>query len=355
MTLSCLSIRVHPATFSQLGFAYRLEFSTADDASINHELARAGGTDEAASWAILNYPGSEALGPIVADLRLKTPMAGDLDVDGVTDFLQVDRPVANLTTSGTLEVDDGMDVSRGAVTATWSRAAGSASGTVQMRVSLPDFSIQDLVFNHAFEVFQYSGRIMYDVAGTNITATMDLPRVGGGEGFRGAFPLGRMDVVTLARLPASWEGPGAILYEPIDTFGLEGLETTVNYLGKGLYAGLVILADGDPSTPFADEYDFLDLVIRDGNDADADGIPDLSDIPREVMERPGVSLRVEGGRLWATVRGVAGARCWVERADALAGWSWAKAAEVTVGAAGWVEADLGVPTGGEGWFRARWP
>ena len=119
--------------------------------------------------------------------------------------------------------------------------------------------------------------------------------------------------------------------------------------------GLVILADGDPSTPFADEYDYFDVVIRDPNDADGDGIPDLSDVPGAVVARPGITMRVEGGRVRATVTGTAGARCWVERADAIGGNVWTKAAEVLVGAAGSVEVDLGAATGESAWFRARWP
>lgn len=355
MTLSCLSIRVRPATFAPLGFQYRLEFTTADDDTVNDEMYRAGGTEEVGSSAVLHYPGSEALGPIVASLVLKTPMGGDLDVDGVTDFLQVSRAVPNLTSAGTLEVDDGMDVSRGTVAATWNRAAGSATGTVQLKVSLPDFSIQDLVFTHAFEVFQYTGVLTYDVSGTNIAASVDLPREGGGTGFQGPMPMGRIDAATLARLPATWTGPGQLDYEPIDTFGLEDVETTLNYIAKGLYMGLVIFADGDPSTPFANEYDFFDVVIRDPNDADGDGIPDLSDVPGAVLLRPGITMRIEGGRARATVTGTADARCWVERADAIEGNGWTKAAEVVLGPAGSAEVDLGASTGDAAWFRARWP
>ena len=292
MTLSGLSLRVRPATFSQAGFAYRLEFTSADDDSVNDEMYRTGGTDEVGSSAILNYPGSEALGPILATLQLKTPMAGDMDVNGITDFLQVDLPVTGLGTTGSLEVDDGMDVSRGTVTATWNRAAGSASGTLRLKVSLPDFSIEDLEFNHAFEIFQYTGTLAYDVSGTNITATINLPRMGvaGGTGFKGAFPMGRMDPATLARLATTWDGPGGMKYEPYDTFAVDGIEATVNYLGRNLYAGLVILADGDPSTPFTEEYDYLDLVIRDPNDTNQNGLPDLSDPPSNGLVRPVLKL-----------------------------------------------------------------
>ena len=355
MTLSCLSLRVRPAQVSQLGFAYRLAFSTADDDSVNDELYRSGGTDEVGSFAILDYPGSEALGAIIGDLQLKTPMAGDLDVDGVTDFLQVNLAVPGLSTTGTIEVDDGMDVSRGTVTATWNRAAGSASGTVQLRVSLPDFSIQNLTFNHPFEIYQYSGTLTYDVAGTHITASIDLPRAGvaSGESFKGPMPMERLDVATLARLPTSWMGPGSLDYEPLDTFGLEGIETTVNYLAKGLYAGLVVLSDGDPATPFMDEYDFFDLVIRDPNDANGNGIPDLSDVPAAGPSRPGISLALVNGRLRATLAGPPGARCLVERSASLAPMSWTTAADVTLGVVGNGEADLGPAMGDLALIRAR--
>jgi len=355
MTLSCLSLRVRPSTASQLGFDYRLEFSTADDDSINDEMYRSGGTDEVGSYAILHYPGSEALGPLVAVLSLKTPMGGDLDVDGITDFLQVNRAVSNLTTTGTLEVDDGMDVSRGTVSATWKRPAGSASGTVQIKVSLPDFSIRDLVFTHAFEIFQYVGVLTYDVAGTNITATMDLPRVGGGDGFKGPFPMGRIDAATLAWGPAAWQGPGQLGYEALGTWGVEGIESTVNYVGKDLYMGLVVLADGDPSTPFADEYDFFDVVIRDANDTNGNGLPDLSDVPDPVAARPSIRVGMVGGRVRATVSGTSGARYVVERALDVTGGAWTTVAEAVAGQGGGVEVDLGPAAGDAAWFRARIP
>jgi hypothetical protein len=45
----------------------------------------------------------------------------------------------------------------------------------------------------------------------------------------------------------------------------------------------------------------------------------------------------------------------VERADAIEGNGWTKAAEVVLGPAGSAEVDLGASTGDAAWFRARWP
>jgi hypothetical protein len=150
-------------------------------------------------------------------------------------------------------------------------------------------------------------------------------------------------------------GPGSLDYEPLDTFGLEGIETTVNYIAKGLYAGLVVLSDGDPATPFTDEYDFFDLVIRDPNDANGNGIPDLSDVPAAGPSRPGISLALVNGRLRATLAGPPGARCLVERSASLAPMSWTTAADVTLGGVGTGEADLGPAMGDLALIRARLP
>lgn len=353
LTLTGDFIRIQPATVEQFGRRFSVAFSTADDGTLNGELGQDGGTDQYTTLAVIEYPGSEALGPARAFFSLKIPLAGDLDANGVTDFLEVRRAIAGLASKGDLEVDDGMEISRGTVAATWTRAAGSSAGTVEMKVSLPDYGIQDLVFSHAFEVFQYSGTLSYEVVGTNVTASVDLPRLGGGVGFKGAMPMGRLDARTLFRYGTTWKGPGGFDYGVLSTADIEGVEFPVDYITHGIYGGVVVLADGDPSTPFPNEFDYFDLIVEDPNDADGDTLPDLTD--PSGAPPPRVSFGVSGGVGVVRVSGPAGARATVESRRDLGGAGWAPVGEVVLDASGAGQVGVGVPLESAMFFRARVP
>lgn len=355
MTLSGTFLKLSTASLSQLGFDYRLAFTSTDDESFNGELYRSMGTGSVGSKATLDYPGSQFLGPLTGMIELGTPLGGDTNVNGITDFLEVGRAIANLSSSGTLDFDDGTDVSHGTVTATWNRAAGSATGTVVLKVDVPDYGLANLTFSHTFEIFEYTGTLTYDVAGTNISATLNLPRIGATGAFTGPMPMYRIDPVTLGRGITRWKGPGNLDFTPLDSLGLEGMEATINYLGKGFYGGLVVLEDGDPSTAFTDEFDFFDLIINDPNDSNANGIADLSDLPASVPVRPTLTAQWTSGKLSIRVSGPAGTRQVLERADALPGRSWTTAAEATLDSSGSAVIDLGTPSGDVGLFRVRTP
>jgi len=355
MTLSGTFLKVSTASFSQSGFDYQLAFTSTDDETFNGELYRSMGTGSVGSKATLKYPGSDFLGPLTGALELGTPLGGDTNVDGITDFLEVGRTVSNLTSSGTLDFDDGTDVSHGTVSATWNRAAGSATGTVVLQVDVPDYGLAHLSFSHSFEIFQYTGALTYDITGTNISATVNLPRIGATGAFTGPMPMYRMTPVTLGRSATRWKGPGGLDFIPLDTFGVDGIEATVNYVGKGFYGGLVVLEDGDPSTPFTDEFDFFDLIVIDPNDSNANGIADLSDVPTSAPIRPSLTAQWNAGKLTIRVTGTAGSRQIVERADTLSSPSWTTAAETTLDGSGSASVDLGTPSGDVGWFRVRTP
>jgi len=353
LTLTGLSMKVPAASLNLLGSEYRLAFSTADDDSINGELY-ALGSNQWESFAILDYPGSEALGPLAGVFEVETPMAGDSNINGVTDFLEVDRAIPATTTTGTIEIDDGMDFSRGTVTATWTRPAGSAFGTVQVKVNLPDFGFQDLTFNHPFEIFQYKGTLTYTRVGDAVTASVVLPRQGAEGSFTGSMPMTRTSEFDLDRAAVTWKGPGGLDFDLLGSNDIEDAPLPINYVTQRFYAGLIVLADGDPTTPFADEFDYLDLIIEDLNDADGDRLPDLTDTLSVAPPRPTLAATLATGSVRVQVAGgLAGGRVAVERSPVLPASEWTLVGEVTLDAAGKGDVNAGAPTGDRAYFRTR--
>lgn len=353
LTLTSLSLKVPPATLSTIGGQYGLSFSTADDDSINSELFQSGGTAEYQTYAIIDYPGSEALGALIGVLTLQTPLGGDTNVNGVTDFLEVDRAIASTTTTGEIEIDDGIDFSRGTVTATWQRPANSTTGTVQLKVNLPDFGFQNLTFDHTFEVFQYRGTLTYSRSGTNVTAAVNLPRVGAPGSFVGNLPVTRVSNVELNRAPVSWTGPGGQTFDVLGTDDVEGVPLPISHIIGRFYGGLVIFADGDPTTPFPDEYDFFDLLIEDLNDADGNGLPDLTDDLTTAPARPTLAATFAAGAVQIQVSGTAGSRYIVESSPTLPATTWTAVGEITLDASGKGSLDAGDPNGTARLFRTR--
>lgn len=353
LTLTSLSLKVPPATLSTLGGQYGLSFSTTDDDSTNSELFQSGGSAEYQTYAILDYPGSDALGALVGVLTLQTPLGGDTNVNGITDFLEVDRAIAATTTTGEIEIDDGIDFSRGTVTATWQRAANSTTGTLQLKVNLPDFGFQDLTFNHGFEIFQYRGAFTYSRSGTNVTASINLPRVGGPGGFVGNFPVTRKSNVELNRAPVSWTGPGGKTFDVLGTDDIEGVPLPISHVIGRFYAGLVVFADGDPTTPFPDEYDFFDLLIEDLNDSNGNGLPDLTDDLTAAPARPTLTASIAAGVVQLQLNGTPGSRCVVESNSSLAATTWNSVGEVTLDASGKGSLNAGDANGTARLFRTR--
>lgn len=353
LTLTSLSMKVPPASVNLLGSVYSLSFTTADDDSINSELFAAEGTQTYQSYATLDYPGSEALGPLIGLISVDIPLAGDTNVNGITDFLEVDRAIARTTTSGTIEIDDGMDFSQGTVSAVWTRPAGQAAGTVELRVNLPDFGFQNLTFNHTFEIFQYRGPLSYTRSGSTVSATINLARQGAAGAFTGAFPLTRISNGELNRADVVWKGPGNLDFEVLGTDALEDVPLPVSYIAGPYYGGLVIFADGDPTTPFPDEYDFFDLLIEDRNDADADGLPDLSDDLATTPTRPTLAARVVSTGLQLDITGAPGNRLVVESSPILPATDWNTVTELTLDATGKASVPAGDLTAPSRLFRTR--
>lgn len=354
MTLSGTSLRLLPASTNIQLQSYQLRVSSTDDGTVNHELFLNEGSGNYASTATLDYPGSDALGARIGDLSLDIPLSGDLDVNGVTDFREVDRAVIALASSGILIVDDGMDTMTAPIQALWNRAAGSASGTVDLRLDLSDFGLPTVTFRHAFEIFEYRGPLTYEVIGPIIKAEINLLRRGGAGGFAGPFNLGQIGTIGLSYSSTVWTSPDQTSFKVLGSTQVPELDLSFNRIGKELFLGVLVFEDGNPSTPTQDEYDIFEVVIRDTEDSDKDGIPNLGDSPFLESKPASIEILRKNSGLAVRINGQPEERWTVERAFTLNG-VWSSPLQVTLNAAGTFELPSETAREGPVFFRARTP
>lgn len=329
MSIANLSIRTQATTASDVtGAAFRMEFTSdvteaLEPISFNGEWYLTSGTVGYESiFQIENLETGEMETGI---LSIEIPSAGDANLNYLTDFFEVDRPVQQKLTADLLVGDAAVPVS-----AVWNRQAGEATGTVQLSISgYPQSAIGELLFDVPFEVFEYRGTLTYTpptAVGTPIEASINLARVGvPDERFAGPYPLRLAADGTLIRQATRWAGPGGIDFDVLGSFDIEDVPFVLSRIPRRpRYLGSFFLVDGDPTTPFPDEYDVFDVFIADPNDTDHDGLPDLTDpadIPPPVVT-PEVRLQVADGNLLLEVKAKAGVRVSIENRPSLSTGEW---------------------------------
>lgn len=261
--------------------------------------------------------GLEWIGVIEVDI----PKAGDLNLNFITDFLEADQAVS-ATTDGTVDVGLGQEP----VVARWNRMAGSAEGTLTLRMPSPFEAGTELEFLHPFEVLHYRGTLSYTPAAvgtTRVEARVQLPRLGGTGQFAGPMPLIVRDARTLERVNTHWLAAGAVDVEVLGSREVDGVDLFLDRIAnRPWYAGSLFLLDGQPATPFQDEFDAWDVFVVDLNDANANGIPDISDPQPLVPTSPTLSLSGPLGAFRLTVTGEAGRTIRVERIPSLSSPAW---------------------------------
>ncbi|MSU34184.1 MAG: hypothetical protein EXS36_03550 [Pedosphaera sp.] len=328
------SVKVSPGTVKQLGQTSTLSF-TVDPARINDEFT-VSPTSPALYTTVMILDVPSFLEPLKATLNIGVPDSGDINLNALPDFFEVPRALASATTSGEFRLDNGMEITEGTVSAIWSRPADSTTGTVKIQVNVNGLGSLG-TFTHTFEIFEYHGALTYTNAGTNVVASMALERMGGSGTFEGPFNFSNIDANELSFAPSQWKGPGNLNFNVLGSYEL-GVKDPLTLLRGGLvtnYFGAFFFADGDPATPFEDEYDLWVLQIHDGNDTDKDGLPDLSD-PVEGTgpppKGPLLSLAVSSnGIARLTLTGTAGQKVLVERSETMSSSMWQGVQTATLG------------------------
>lgn len=353
MVMTCYSLSMPGASSTVGAEDLHLAFTNEAADEINNEWFLSGGTSEISSLLVLTFGDTQATA--LANLRI--PNAGDLDVNLLTDFFEVSKPVTGAQTTGEFELDDGMDVYPGTLKASWNRPADSASGTCKIQLSLPDFGLINVTFDHTFEILQFKGPITYSVTGTNVDASVKLLRQGAAGEFSGPWPLYQYSRAELGWKSTDWDGPGGFQFQVLANDALADVPFSLLRAGNrtsDLYLGAFFLDDGDPTTPFTDEYDLWEVVVIDPNDSNSNDIPDLSDVPSNGIpgNPPVLSVRLVGDRLQLKIEGKAGQSVTLEQRTTLGTGSWATA-QTFVLSSDTQEFDLGVPAASIFFIRAK--
>gem|GEM_PF-565291 len=315
---ACLSLRFHQG--SEPFDLFKLDLSSLP-AGINGELFPVFQAAPYTHAAVLTLTDTTFFEEVSGNLLLELPLA-DGDANGIPDFFQVEMAV-QATSPGTYAIQG---YGSGAVEARWSRAAGSPVGTCVLDFKMNAF--QSLaVFTHSFELWEYRGTIRYETAASNVWFSLEAERTGSA--------------------PARWEGHGSLVRAPSEPQNhlvlLPGSWTnqtgeawsfSTNHLFRmehspETYAAFFEFADGDPSTTEPDYFTWA-WSVYDANDADHDGIPDLSDDPAALQPSLRLWVRRPGDALEIGVEGPSGARCRLQTTTHVAGGPWEEVLTVTL-------------------------
>lgn len=243
------------------------------------------------------------------DFFLDTPDYADANGDGVDDFFQPELGVSGISSRG--YVEDGVDGAEFPLRATWSREAGSSSGIC--RLALQDASFpKPLPFSVPFEILNYSGVFILPEGGTSGSVFFRQTGVPSNT-LQGPLALSRNSPDDIDASPATW------LHSVGASSGVSSI-TTLHRTGTN-YVGIVRFDAGIPPANEPRHLYWL-LVVSDFRDANADGIPDLTDpqAPRNVT--PTLRIDTSPLGLQLSIAGTDGAQMVLERTTDPATGQW---------------------------------
>jgi hypothetical protein len=328
--LFSLSLAVDRSVTFQNGEEFDLEVTSLESSqSANGEMAALSEEDNDYSngGTLLFYEPLFLDGPIPMRFAIDVPTYLDSDNDGVHDFFESSAAINLSSTGAYIDPTDGHQYP---LNAKWTRNAGSASGICQLQ--MPHLG---LTFTPVFHLLEYTGSYSYERAGTNVTGQVALQQTGmEGSILNGPVMIGIVD--TSAILIAEGQlsrGPDV----PVQTSSAYMDLTTTSHFGEvvvdldnTVYSGFIFLSDGQPATPSQD-YQAWVLTFHDTNDANTNGIPDLTDPEQtSVPTAPILSLSLEAGQLKLSIAGTKGASYDLEQSLTLSAASWEKSRSVTL-------------------------
>lgn len=258
---------------------------------------------------------------IFGRLAFDTPEPIDENGDGFDDFFQSKQAVA-ATTRGFFET--AIDV--GSVTATWSRGAGSTTGTC--RLQLVGESFGELPeFTHNFQLLEYKGTLAYTTASNTISGVLELQQtLNDSEKLAGPITFTRNATNRFGLLHIA---PGVLTNSAGQSLAFETSDVAWDDVSKTNYYGFMSFADGDISTSTVDFWDWA-LSIDDTNDSNGNGIPNLSDDPTGAAGELRLGLSRANGQLLLSLAGQPPATYDLEESSSLSPADWRKTMSITL-------------------------
>ncbi|HEX5400087.1 MAG TPA: hypothetical protein VFY06_13665 [Verrucomicrobiae bacterium] len=311
--LYCLSLRFQEARDIYEYFAVDL---TTLSSGVNGELAPDFFNSGYSHSAYLVLTDTTVGDQIPGTMALDVPNA-NANGNRFSDFFEVSQAVSGTVTSGIYNFPG---LASGAVQATWNRAAGSKDGTCTLVFKSLAYGSDD-TFSCPFELIEYAGPLAYAPGSNTVSAVIQLIQTGNpANTLQGPMDFDKSSTDrfnTLTNQPGTWTNAASQSL----SFDSEIFSRVATWPTN--YAGYVYFADGDPGTTSPD-YRLWVLSIDDTNDANANGIPDFSDVPAVVTppSEPLVSLAPGATNLWLTISGDVGHTNEIQELDSLTATNW---------------------------------
>jgi hypothetical protein len=315
----CTSVQLLPANGGP-GQAETFEVTT--DSTLGEINNEVNASTDVPVYFQLDDPTSA--GTVAGQIIIPFPAPVDANGNGFDDFYESSQAVPPTNTQGAFQIPG---VDSGTVAVSWSRDAGSTVGTCRLQMTGKVFG-QLPAFIHTFQLLEYNGTLTYVPATNLITGTLHLLQNGGASNsLTGPVSFTRVSTNRFNQLELQ---PGTLTNAAGQTLSFQSSEIDRDQVMKTNYFGYVIFADGDPTTSTLDYQGWV-ISIDDPNDANGNGIPDLSDDPgssSEVVVRLG--LVRSGGQLLLSMSGVTGNTYELQEASTLSSADWAKSGSVTL-------------------------
>ncbi len=321
MNLFCLSVKLDAATAKMLSIPYTMEFTSGSIATSEAANGELGVSDGAVATHVTQFRLSSDTGvdPITGIMYLDVPPTTDTNKNGLNDFFEPSQAVVAVGTTGKLY--DDLTGSEGTVSATWNRPAGTNRGTCTMIVNT---IYLQATFVHTFELLNYTGTLHY-TPGTNVVAgSVDLHLISDPlTTLTGPVSIDKTNVNQLHLEAGSWTNNAMLSFDYLATFGGESISRTgTNYMG------FFDAVDGNLDTAYID-YTLWVLLVSDTNDANKNGVPDLSD--STDARSPSLKISRSAGQLQLTISSTVGRVHQIERMSALGGTNqWAAVTNITL-------------------------
>jgi hypothetical protein len=309
MELFCLSLRLNAATAKMLSIPYTLEFTSGSVATGEAANGELGVSDGAVTTHVTQFRlnSDTMLEPITGVMYLNVPTIGDANKNGLNDFIEPSQVVSPVLTTG--YIYDDLTGSEGTVNATWSRSAGTNQGTCTLAVNT---TFLRATFVHTFELPNYTGTLHYTPAKDVVEGSADLHLFSDVLAtFSGPMFIDKTNANQLHLEAGAWTNSAMANFAYAATADGEYITR------KGTnYLGFFDAMDGNLDTPYVD-YALWTLLISDGNDANKNGVPDLSDSTDTRL--PSLKITRSAGQLQLTISSTVGRVHQIENINALGG------------------------------------
>jgi hypothetical protein len=308
--LFCLSLRLDAATARMLSIPYTLEFTSGSVATGEAANGELGVSDGAVTTHVTQFRlSSDTMPePITGVIFLDVPTIGDANKNGLNDFIEPSQAVSPVLTTG--YIYDDLTGSEGAVNATWSRPAGTNQGTCTLAVNT---TFLRATFVHTFELLSYTGTLHYTPAKDVVEGSVDLHSFSDVLAtLAGPMFIDKTNANQLHLEAGAWTNSAMANFAYSATVDGEYITRTgTNYLG--FFDAL----DGNLDTPGYVDYALWILLVGDGNDANKNGVPDLSDSTDTRL--PSLKITRSAGQLQLTISSTVGRVHQIENINALGG------------------------------------